>query len=76
MKLYTALQMNWRNGVRNYRRICHRKGNGYIEQIFLFLGVRFIAISDNYDRFNNSGGIEVGFKNLIHDMYSRDLPKK
>lgn len=48
----------------------------YIEQIFPFLGVRFIAISDNYDSFINSGGIEIGFKNLIHDMYSRDLSKK
>lgn len=48
----------------------------YIEQIFPFLGVRFIAVSDNYDSFKNSGGIEIGFKNLIHDMYSRDLSKK
>lgn len=48
----------------------------YIEQIFPFLGVRFIAISDNYDSFINSSGIEIGFKNLIHDMYSRDLSKK
>lgn len=56
---------------RNYIEV----GN-YIEQIFPFLGVRFIAISDNYDSLKNSGGIEVGFKNLIHDMYSRDLSKK
>lgn len=48
----------------------------YIEQIFPFFGVRFIAISDHYDSFKNPGGIEVGFKNLIHDMYSRDLSKK
>ncbi len=48
----------------------------YIEQIFPFMGVRFIAISDNYDSFKNSGGIEIGFKNLLHDMYSRDLSKK
>ena len=48
----------------------------YIEQIFPFLGVRFIAVSDNYDSFKNSGGIEIGFKNLLHDMYSRDLSKK
>lgn len=32
----------------------------YIEQIFPFLGVRFIAISDNYDSFINLGGIEIG----------------
>ena len=48
----------------------------YIEQIFPFIGVRFIAVSDNFDSFKNSGGIEIGFKNLIHDLYSRDLSKK
>lgn len=48
----------------------------YVEQIFPFLGVRFIAVSDHYDSFMNSGGIEVGFKNLIHDLYSRDLSQK
>lgn len=48
----------------------------YIEQIFPFLGVRFIAVSDNYDSAYKQPGIEVGFKNLIHDMYSRDLSRK
>lgn len=48
----------------------------YIEQIFPFMGVRFISVSDHYDSFQNPGGIEIGFKNLIHDLYSRDLSKK
>lgn len=48
----------------------------YIEQIFPFIGVRFISVSDNYDSFKNDGGLEIGFKNLIHDFYSRDLSKK
>ena len=48
----------------------------YIEQIFPFLGVRFISIADNFDSFKNPAGIEIGFKNLIHDLYSRDLSKK
>ena len=48
----------------------------YIEQIFPFMGVRFISISDNYDSFKNQAGIEIGLKNLIHDLYSRDLSKK
>lgn len=48
----------------------------YIEQIFPFMGVRFIAVSDNYDSAYRQPGIEVGFKNLIHDMYSRDLSRK
>lgn len=48
----------------------------YIEQIFPFLGVRVISVTDNYDSLKNPGGIEIGFKNLIHDLYSRDLSKK
>lgn len=48
----------------------------YIEQIFPFMGVRFISVADNYDSLKNTGGIETGFKNLIHDLYSRDLSKK
>jgi len=48
----------------------------YIEQIFPFLGVRFISIVDNFDSFKNPAGIEIGLKNLIHDLYSRDLSKK
>lgn len=48
----------------------------YIEQIFPFLGVRFIAIADNFDSFKNPAGIEIGLKNLIYDLYSRDLSQK
>lgn len=48
----------------------------YIEQIFPFLGVRFISISDHFDSVQNSAGIEIGFKNLMHDLYSRDLSGK
>ena len=48
----------------------------YIEQIFPFLGVRFISIADNFDSFKKPAGIEIGLKNLIHDLYSRDLSKK
>ena len=48
----------------------------YIEQIFPFLGVRFISVSDHFDSSKNSAGLEIGFKNLIHDLYSRDLSRK
>ncbi len=49
---------------------------GYVEQVFPFMGVRFISVSDNYDSSQNPAGIEIGFKNLIHDLYSRDLSRK
>lgn len=48
----------------------------FIEQIFPFLGVRFIAVSDNFDSFKNPAGLDIGFRNLMHDLYSRDLSKK
>ncbi len=48
----------------------------YIEQIFPFMGVRFIAVSDNFDSFKNPASLDVGFKNLMHDLYSRDLSRK
>lgn len=48
----------------------------YIEQIFPFLGVRFISVSDSFDSLKNSAGLEIGFKNLMHDLYSRDLSRK
>lgn len=48
----------------------------YMEQVFPFMGVRFISVSDNYDSFQKPVGIEIGFKNLIHDLYSRDLSRK
>lgn len=48
----------------------------YIEQIFPFVGVRFISVADSFDSFRDSAGIDIGFKNLIHDLYSRDLSAK
>ena len=50
----------------------------YIEKIFPMMGVRFIAVTDGYDSFNNAGGSEmmVPFKNLINDAYSRDISIK
>ena len=36
----------------------------YIEQIFPFLGVRFISIADNFDSFKNPAGIEIGLKKI------------
>lgn len=48
----------------------------YIEQIFPFLGVRFISVSDNFDSFRSPAGLDIGFRNLMHDLYSRDLSKK
>lgn len=48
----------------------------YLEQIFPFLQVRVISVNDNYDSAtiaSTAGNIEVGFTNIMHDMYSKDL---
>ena len=51
----------------------------YIEKIFPFLGVRFIAVNDNYDSFgekNASDELVIPFKNLINEAYCRDISVK
>lgn len=51
----------------------------YLDQIFPFLGIRFISVNDNYDSAALNGetsGLDVAFKNLIYDYYSRELSKK
>lgn len=50
----------------------------YIEKIFPMLGVRFIAITDNYDSADEAYGNDmiVPFKNLINDAYCRDISIK
>jgi len=51
----------------------------FIEQVFPLFGVRFIAVTDNYDSNEykgGTGGIDVAFKFLIHEYYCKDLSKK
>lgn len=51
----------------------------YLEQIFPYMGVRFISVDDSYDSGNSKGdvpGLDVVFKNIIHDYYSKELSGK
>ena len=52
----------------------------YLERIFPMMGIRFIAINDNYDNANtessDSDSIVVPFKNLLNDSYCRDISIK
>ncbi len=51
----------------------------YLEQVFPFLGIRFISVNDNYDSNRNNGttsSMDVAFKNIMNDFYSKDLSKK
>lgn len=47
----------------------------YLDEIFLINDVRFIAIDDNYD---NKGLMDefAAFKNIINEMYLKDIRKK
>ena len=59
---------------RNYK----ETGN-YLERIFPFLNVRFIAINDNFDTLaaeRNEYGFIVPLKNLMNETYSRDISQK
>ena len=67
--------------VKDFSRFCRdyiEIGN-YLEQLFPFMGIRFVAVTDNYDSKDGgkeTAGLEVAFKNFIADFYSRDTSKK
>ena len=49
------------------------------EMVFPLYGVRFISITDNFDSdklHGDTGGINVAFKYLVSEFYSRDLSIK
>jgi len=51
----------------------------YIEQVFPLYQIRFISVSDRFDSndyMNDTGGIDVAFKFLMHEYYSQDLSIK
>jgi len=59
---------------RNYIEV----GN-YLEQVFPFLGIRFVAVNDGYDSdVSGTTGefMDTAFKNLVYDLYSKDLSEK
>lgn len=50
-----------------------------LENVFPFMGVRFISVADNYDSFETDGSAEsllIPLKNLINSYYSKDISKK
>ncbi len=51
----------------------------YLEQIFPFLGVRFISVNDHYDsndHIGKSAGMGTAFKYLVNDLYAKDISVK
>ena len=50
----------------------------YLEKIFPFIGVRFIALNDGYDS-NNENASEIllmHLKNIVNEIYAKDISKK
>lgn len=57
----------------------HIETGNYIEKIFPFMGVRFIAITDHFDSMYISDQNEnwsVNLKNLVNEMYAKDIAVK
>lgn len=55
------------------------EAGNYIEKIFPFLGVRFIAVADGYDTGGDGSGAKqmvTEIKNLVNDMYAKDFSLK
>ncbi|WP_300563440.1 recombinase family protein [uncultured Acetatifactor sp.] len=50
----------------------------YIEKVFPFLGIRFIAVNDHYDSDSLTSGDELGasLKNVVNDVYTKDISRK
>ena len=48
----------------------------YVERVFPFFDVRFIAVTDGYDSVKQDANLMVGLSNIFNEYYSRDLGKK
>lgn len=51
----------------------------YIEKIFPFMQVRFIAVTDDYDSeysAENDAGLTVNLKNIVNELYARDIAQR
>lgn len=56
----------------------HIEVGNYIQKIFPFMGVRFIAVTDRIDTLSQSGGTQLtlNLKNLVNEMYAKDIARK
>lgn len=51
----------------------------YLDQIFSFLGVRFIAVNEGYDSAKSLGSdlsLDISLKAMVYGTYSRDISEK
>ncbi len=51
----------------------------YLNQIFPFMGIRFLSINDHYDSNEHKGStiaVDTAFQTLLYDLYSKDISIK
>lgn len=70
-KINTVITRDLSRLGRNYV----ESGN-YIERVFPFLDVRYIAITDGFDSARQGTDLSVPLKNIVNEYYSKDLSKK
>lgn len=73
-KVRTIIVRDLSRFARNYLEAGH-----YLEFVFPVYDVRFISINDHFDseRLGEStGGLELAIRNLINEMYSKDISRK
>lgn len=52
------------------------EAGNYVERVFPFFEVRFIAVTDGYDSIREGADLSVCMSNIFNEFYSRDLAKK
>lgn len=73
-QIHTIVVKDFSRFMRDYITI-----GDYLENIFPFMGVRFISINDGYDSKNEVGNgteLDIQFKNLLYDFYAKDASEK
>lgn len=73
-KVRTIIVRDLSRFARNYLEAGH-----YLEFVFPAYDVRFISINDQFDSKligENTGGLELAIKNLLNQMYSKDISRK
>ena len=73
-KVRTIVVRDLSRFARNYLEAGH-----YLEFVFPVYNVRFISINDGFDSRTlgeSTGGLELAIRNLINQMYSRDISRK
>lgn len=52
------------------------EAGNYIERVFPFLNIRFIAVTEDFDSFRPGTDLMMPLKNIVNDYYSKDISKK